>query len=245
MPTNFIVKSMRIAALATLGGSLLYAQTAAAFETQDLDSIRTAAERTVRSQTAGNQLPGASLLTLQVAPLDSRLHVPACDRALTGIITNSGQVRAQTTVGVRCEGNVRWTIYTSVIVESQTTVLIARHTMPRDTELSAADFTVETRRVPGLASAYVAGFESLAGQRLGRAISGGDPLTVEALAPANLIHRGQQVTLLAHAGGLEVRMSGVALADGRVAQRIKVQNQSSQRIVEGVVLSSNEIEIPL
>ena len=240
-----LTKSVAISAFAAIVISLLAARTATAFDTQDLESIRAAAERAVRAQSNVNPTDGGVTLTLQVAPLDPRLHVAACDRALSGFVTNTGQVRAQTTVGVRCEGSVRWTVYASVSVESQTTVLIARHAMPRDTELSAADFTIEARRVPGLASAYVSEPAALARQRLGRAISAGDPLTVALLAPANLVHRGQQVVLLAHAGGLEVRMAGVALADGRASERIKVQNQSSQRIVEGVVLSSNEIEIAL
>jgi len=40
-------------------------------------------------------------------------------------------------------------------------------------------------------------------------------------------------------------MVGVALSDGHESERIKVQNQSSQRVVEGIVRSSNEVEIPL
>jgi flagellar basal body P-ring formation protein FlgA len=51
--------------------------------------------------------------------------------------------------------------------------------------------------------------------------------------------------LLAHAGGFEVRMVGTALGDGHESDRIKVQNQSSQRVVEGIVRSANEVEIPL
>jgi flagellar basal body P-ring formation protein FlgA len=215
----------------------------AGMDSQDIDAIRRAAEQAVRTQAGSNQV--GSVLTIDVAPLDPRLRVAPCDRALTGFITNTGQVRAQTSVGVRCEGSIRWTVYASVNVQSQAAVLVARHAMPRDTELGAADFTLEQRRVPGLASTYVGDPAALAGQRLGRAIGAGDALTVEVLAPANMIHRGQQVVLLAHAGGLEVRMSGVALADGHASERIKVQNQSSQRVVEGIVRSSNEIEIPL
>ena len=232
---------------AAIGMSLLAAHTALGFEPQELESIRAAAERAVRTQavTAATEAVGDATLRLQAAPLDPRLRVAACDRDLTGAITNGGQVRAQTTVGVRCEGQVRWTVYTSVSVESETTVLIARRALPRDAEVTAADFTVETRWVPGFASAYVRAPAALAGQRLGRGIGAGEALAAEVLAPANLIHRGQQVVLLAHAGGLEVRMTGIALGDGRASQRIRVQNQSSQRVVEGVVLSSNEIEIPL
>jgi flagella basal body P-ring formation protein FlgA len=208
---------------------------------EDTALIRAAAEKAVRLQAGA----AASSLTLQVSPFDARLHVAACDRALTGFISNASASRNQTTVGVRCEGSIRWTVYTSVSVESQATVLVARRSLARDVEVSAADFKLEERRVPGITSAYVTDIDALVGQRLGRPIAGGDPLTLEALAPANLIHRGQQVVLLAHAGGIEVRMAGVALADGRASERIKVQNQSSQRVVEGIVRSANEIEIPL
>jgi flagella basal body P-ring formation protein FlgA len=208
---------------------------------EDPDLIRSAAAAAVRVQAGA----AAGALTLQVSPLDTRLRVASCDRPLSTFVSSSGSMRGQTTVGVRCEGSVRWTIYTSVAAQSQAKVLVARRSLPRDTEATAADFKLEDRLVPGLANAYVSDSASLAGQRLGRPIAAGDPLTVEALAPANLIHRGQQVTLLARAGGFEVRMVGVALSDGHESERIKVQNQSSQRVVEGIVRSANEVEIPL
>ncbi len=240
MPNRFVLISVFAAIPLALA-----APSSHAFDTQDLESIRAAAERTVHTSAAEASGNTAAAISVQVAPLDPRLRVAACDRALTGFVTNNGQVRAQTSIGVRCEGSVRWTVYVSVTVTSQTNVLVARHMMPRDTELTPADFTVENRRVPGLASGYVAQPAALAGQRLGKAIGAGEPLTLDLLAPANLVHRGQEVVLLARAGGIEVRMAGVALADGRASQRIKVQNQSSQRVVEGVVVSSSEIEIPL
>jgi len=216
-------------------------KSAGAFDLEDPALIRAAAESAVRAESG----VGADMLSLQMSPLDARLHVAACDRPLKATINNASASHDQTTIGVHCEGSVRWTIYTSVSVESQATVLVARRSMARDAEIGAADFTLTSRRVPGLAGAYVTDPAALAGQRLGHPITSGEPLTVEALAPANLIHRGQQVVLLAHAGGIEVRMAGIALGDGHASERIKVQNQSSQRIVEGIVRSANEIEIPL
>jgi flagella basal body P-ring formation protein FlgA len=214
---------------------------AQAMQIEDPATIGATAQNVVRAQAAAV----ADSLTLQLAPLDPRLRVPVCDRTLTGFISGGASVRSQTTVAVRCEGSIRWTVYTSVTVQSQSTVLVARRSLMRDTEVTAADFTVENRRVPGLASAYVSDPAALTGQRLGHPIASGDALTVETLAPANLIHRGQQVVLIARAGGFEVRTAGVALSDGRAAERIKVQNQSSQRVVEGIVRSANEVETPL
>ncbi len=214
---------------------------ALAIELIDPALISAAALDAVRAL-AGPAAPG---LSLQSAPLDARLRIAACDRPLQGFITGEGRLLHQTTVGVRCEGTVRWTIYTSVSVESQTAVLVARRALNRDTELNAGDFQLETRRVPGVASAYVTDSAALSGQRLHLAVAAGEPLLVEALAPAYLIHRGQHVVLLARTGGFEVRMDGIALADGRAADRIRVQNVSSQRVIEGIVRSDSVVEAPL
>jgi flagella basal body P-ring formation protein FlgA len=232
-PTT-IICAIAFAALAaaTHAGALAMADSAA---------ITTAAENAVRAS-AG---PAAGQLLLQPSPLDPRLRVAGCDRPLTAFLTDDRALRYQTTVGVRCEGSVRWTIYTTVRVETQAVVLVARRPLQRDDELSAADFKLETRRVPGLLSAYVLDNSALKGQRLRRPLAADDPLSFDALVPANLIHRGQTVVLVAHAGGLEVRMNGVALADGQASERIRVQNTSSQRVVEGIVRSDTEVEAPL
>mgnify|MGYP001548070343 CR=1 FL=1 len=206
-----------------------------------LQLISQAAQRAIRAQ-AGTQ--GATL-SLTPAPLDPRLRLAACDRPLDAFITDGGQIHYQTTVGVRCAGRVRWTIYTSVTVESLATVLVARYALPRDAALTAADFQSQTRRVPGLLSGYLTDAAALAGQRLKRPLRAGEVLSHDALAPAFLIHRGQQVVLVAHSPGLDVRMAGVALSDGRIADRIDVRNLSSQRVVEGVVRSDSEVEMPL
>lgn len=49
--------------------------------------------------------------------------------------------------------------------------------------------------------------------------------------------------LIASVGTMEVRMAGKALADATKGQRIRVQNISSKRIVEGIVDSSGTVRI--
>ena len=63
------------------------------------------------------------------------------------------------------------------------------------------------------------------------------------LKPPVIVKRGQQVTLLARTSSYEVRMNGKAMMDGVAGQRIRVRNDRSERIVEGVVKSSNIIYI--
>ncbi len=217
------------------------AATAASPTLVDARSISQAAERAVLAQASAS----ADRVSLTAAPLDPRLRLAACDRPLQAFITDDGQVRHQTVVGVRCAGKVRWTIYTSITVDTAASVLVARYALPQAAMLTAADFQRQTRELPGLPGEYLSDPVALTGQRLRRPLSAGEPLSIDALAPAPLIHRGQQIVLLARTTGIEVRMAGVALSDGRVADHIRVQNVSSGRIVEGIVRSDSVVETPL
>jgi flagella basal body P-ring formation protein FlgA len=51
--------------------------------------------------------------------------------------------------------------------------------------------------------------------------------------------------LLADVGGMSVRMTGRALSDGLMNQRVRVQNLSSGKIVEGIARSEQTVEIIL
>jgi flagella basal body P-ring formation protein FlgA len=207
----------------------------------DLAALQSAAEHAVRHEIP----PGDAKANVRVQDLDARLRLAECDRPLTAAISGDGQLRAHTTVAVRCEGTVHWTIYMSVTIDSEFSVLVARHAIARDAELTATDFELMPRHLPGLTTDYVTQPAMIAGQRLRKTLAGGEALSLEALTPSNAIHRGQQVTLIAVAGGFEVRMSAVALSDGRLAERIRVQNLSSQRVVEGIVRSDSVVEVPL
>jgi flagella basal body P-ring formation protein FlgA len=44
---------------------------------------------------------------------------------------------------------------------------------------------------------------------------------------------------------MQIRASAIALSDGRPDDRIRAQNLSSQRVVEGVVRSAGVIEVVL
>jgi flagella basal body P-ring formation protein FlgA len=233
--------SMRAFALRVMAISVALSGMAHSAPIADIDALQAAAEGAVRRELPPNSSP----TMVRAQSLDPRLRLAECDRALSAGIAGDGQVRAHTTVAVRCEGSARWTLYVSVSIESEVTVLVARRALARDSELSAADFEALPRHMPGLVTDYVTQAALLSGQRLRQGLSSGQALTVEALTPANLIHRGQQVTLIAGSGDFEVRMSAVALADGRLSDRIRVQNLSSQRVIEGIVRSDSEVEVPL
>jgi flagella basal body P-ring formation protein FlgA len=102
---------------------------------------------------------------------------------------------------------------------------------------------MQRRRVPGIAASYINDVSQLSGRHLKATAAAGTALTVDLLLADVLIRRGQRVTLVAAAGGLEVRAQGEALTDAQPNGRVRVMNLNSQRPVEGQVESRDIVRV--
>jgi len=176
--------------------------------------------------------------------LDPRLRLQKCASALQGIMPATATVAARLTIGVRCSSPA-WTVYVPVAVETELDVLVMRAAASRNSSPAATDVELQQRRVPGIATSYLTRTEQLRGRHLKVAVSPGTALTADLLAADILIKRGQRVTLVATAGGIEVHAQGEAVADATATGRVRVQNLSSRKIVEGQAESSDRVRVGL
>ena len=225
----------RVAPLLTLLSTPALAQ-----EIQSLDAVRDAAQAYVLKQVPSEK-PGT--VQVNVGALDARLRLAPCAQPLKAALPSGSTFRARMTVAVSCAGPTTWAVYVPVNIETQTTVLVLRHAAARGARLTAEDVEVQSRTVTGAGDDYLTEAAELAGRSLKRPLGAGAAVTAEAMAADALIKRGQQVTLLAAAGGMEVRARGVAMNDAPAEGRVKAQNLSSGRIVEGFVESADVIRI--
>ncbi len=205
---------------------------------QSLDELRDIAARFVRT-TAGSE--GGKLYP-QVAALDPRLRLPACSSTPIASLPSGAALAARSTVGLRCPDPL-WSLYVPVTIESEIPVLIAKRAAPRGATLTATEVERVTRRVPGFAGRYLDDAAMLDGRHLKTAVSPGTPLTVDVLSADVLVRCGQRVTLLASVGGIDVRAQGQAMADARPDGRVRVQNLSSLKVVEGRVESADLVRV--
>ncbi len=203
------------------------------------DAIRAVAEAFVKSQ-----LPkDANIAAVTAGSLDGRLHLVRCTDGMHGTLPAGASLQSRSMVGVACAGPVHWTVYVPVTVETRISVLVLKHPVPRDAHLTSDDVTVESRKVTGLTTAYLSEVGDLQSRVARMPLAVGTTLTVDMFAPDVVIHHGQDVTLLASAGGIEVRAAGRALSDGVSGARLKVQNLSSLKVVEGVVSGPDLVRV--
>jgi flagella basal body P-ring formation protein FlgA len=180
---------------------------------------------------------------LQVGPMPPRLQLPRCETPVRAARAPGIQVPLRVLIELRCEGRTPWHLYVPVRVIGTVPVVLAAHALIAGTVLTEKDVTVEQRDVIGLPPGYLDDKAIALGLTAARAIAGGSVLTNQQLLGNQAIQRGQTVTLVADAGGISVRMAGRALSDGLINQRIKVENLSSGKVVEGIARSPQVVEI--
>lgn len=206
---------------------------------QPLQSIRSAAAGFVRSQMP----PGQANIVVRSGRLDPRLRLARCNGPLEASFLSGESVHAQVSVAVGCREGSDWTVYVPVTVQSRIRVWALKAPHAQGARLGAADVTAETRLVGGLAVGYVTDLSQLAHGTLRHPLPAGAVLTSDDLLPDLMVRQGEQVTLMASGDGVQVRAAGVALQDGRLGALVRVQNASSDKVVQGVVASDRVVDV--
>jgi len=179
---------------------------------------------------------------LLIGPLDEHFSPERCRGPVETTTPPGGHPRDRVTVELIC-ALPRWHRYVPVRVIGTSPVLIAAHAIVAGASLGEADVRIEQRDLPSLPPGYMDDARSAIGLSVGRPIASGAVITNQMLLGPRVVQRGQTVTLTAEAGGLSVRMMGRALSDGMVNQRVRVQNLSSGKVVEGIARSDQVVEI--
>ncbi|MEQ8207863.1 MAG: flagellar basal body P-ring formation chaperone FlgA [Woeseia sp.] len=202
---------------------------------QALVDIEQAAEAFLAARTTGG--------TASAVALDQRLRLANCEQPLQAFLRDGAKIRQRTIVGVRCLGPQPWKVYVPVNIVVTETVLVLTSNLPRGHTLSASDLKREKRDVSRLPGGYLASIEEAVGHRLKQSLRAGNIVTPATVQAELLIRRGQTVTLNAATDAINIRMTGKALMDGALNQRIRVENTSSGRVVEGLVRSAERVEV--
>ncbi len=221
---------------------LMFAMATSGYATvawQPIETIAAAAEKFVLNRTAGDGKRRA----VRSNALDPRHRLPLCDAELEAFMRRGAEIEARTIVGVRCTGTRPWKVFVPVDVIVTAAVVTARRTLSKGHLVTEADLAVVDREVSGMRHGYYTDPRALAGQRLTQPLLAGRVVTPNVLQADQVVKRGQTVTLVAAAGGVNISMAGKALMDGALNQRIRVENLNSGRVVEGLVRSPEHVEV--
>jgi flagellar basal body P-ring formation protein FlgA len=181
---------------------------------------------------------------LIAGPIEAHVRLQRCSRPITPLVSGA-HMRDRILVELRCPGALPWHIYVPVRMVGSSPVTIAARAIVAGSILTDKDVRLEQRDIPELPPGYLDDPTVAVGLTAARPISSGAVITNQYLLGAKAVQRGQTVTLVADSGSMSIRMEGKALSDALVNQRVKVENLSSGKIVEGVARSEQVVEIVL
>lgn len=221
----------------------------------NLDYIYFSGAPFVRVQAAGVLLEGSSVAArlrealrdrfpqaerIEVTLEDDRIPFPSSDFqvVLPGTLKPWGVQRA---VLVDAQGTKKREVRFTVSVY-QPVVRAARDLRPGET-IREGDVTLQVEPLSLETERALGSLEAVLGKPVRRTVRAGDVLTPALLGKDVLIKRGDLVTLVAQYKGVVVTAPGKARGEGTLGDRIVVENLSSRKRMEGIIVDERTVQV--
>lgn len=180
---------------------------------------------------------------ITLIPLDERLKLPQCAEPLE-VFTTSDLIKVgRSTLGVRCNVEKKWSIYTSVIIKTYQIVIVLAQPVQRGEIITQQHLAFEKREVSNLREDFVTQLEQVENKQAARQLAAGSILSMRSLVEPKIIKRGDNVVISSTKPNFSIKMSGVAMMDGTKGQLIRVKNQNSGRIINAIVVESGLVVV--
>lgn len=181
---------------------------------------------------------------IEAQGLDPRLQLRACEVPLDAEMPLGVALTARINVRVRCTAPAPWSLTIPVSVSTETEVWIANITIRADDPIGPHHLRRERRRFLGTDDCCVRDDKEILGKVLRRPVAAGGILQRADIEIADVVKRGEIVTIVAGQGPLEVRANGVALADAKPGEPVRIRHSQSLRIVQARADTEGVVRVP-
>jgi flagella basal body P-ring formation protein FlgA len=182
---------------------------------------------------------------VNIVPIDNLLALSACVEPLEAYTTSdlSKISGGRVAVGIRCNSGNKWSIFVSAIIKFYREVPVLTQSVHRGDIITRQHFTFERKEITRLNEEFATRPEQLENKQATRFLPAGVILSSRTVAEPMLIKRGEKIVISSGQNGFNVRMNGLAMMDGSKGQKIRIKNESSGRVISGVVVESGIVSV--
>lgn len=180
---------------------------------------------------------------ISVLPLDSLLKLPECTRPLEAFTVTDSIKAGRTSIGIRCNAEKKWSIFTSVVIKVYENVIILSRPLQRGDIITSQHLAIEKRDVSKLRDDFITEAKQVENKQAARYISAGTILSLRSFIEPLLIKRRDKIIITSMQPAFAIRMNGVAIMDGTKGQRIRVKNENSGRIISATVIEAGLVSV--
>jgi flagella basal body P-ring formation protein FlgA len=169
---------------------------------------------------------------VKAGTIDERLPLHHCEEGLTISLPAKMEIRRNTTVYLKCEGDKPWDLYLPVRVSIQKPYVTVAAPVAKGDILSESMLTLAYQDQTLIRGDYLTDPSALIGVRSKRELKPGQPIR---LTQVCVVCKGDQVTLSAENSSMQIKTMARALQDGSFGDMIRLVNIRSGRAVQGQV----------
>jgi flagella basal body P-ring formation protein FlgA len=180
---------------------------------------------------------------ISVLPLDSQLKLPECTEPLEAFTTTDLVKAGRTSIGVRCNAEKKWSIFTSAVIKVYENVIVLTRPAQRGDIITGQHLAIEKRDVSKFRGDFITQAEQIENKQAARYTPAGAILGLKSFIEPLLIKRGDKIVISSMQPAFSIRMNGVAMMDGTKGQRIRIKNENSGRIINATVIEPGLVSV--
>ena len=204
---------------------------------QDTKALKASITEFLTTQTMG--YPGK--VTVSAGSIDPNLRLAQCD-AVQVFLPPGSRAWGRTSVGVRCNAPVNWTIYVQAMVSITSKYLVAAGPLAQGHIMSGDDLMFESGELTQLPAGVFTDPAQAIGRSVNISMGAGTVLRQEMLKVSPVVQQGQTVMLTSAGNGFSVSAEGRALANANEGQVVQVKVASGQ-VVSGIARVGGQIQV--
>lgn len=181
--------------------------------------------------------------TIQLRKLTPDLKLSKCLTPLQLVDKNLENVAGRMTISVFC-GKPNWRVFVPVTVEGKQPVVVSAHGILKRAVIKEDDVQQILLNYKHIPSGAMIDPNKVIGMRTKKAIGPNSVVKIRDLQPPYWVFKKKQVTIITRIGGIEVKTRGTALDNAVANEQVRIRNNTSKKIIKGIVIAPNTVLIP-
>lgn len=187
------------------------------------------------------KLNSGETLIVNFGNFKKHIKIKSCPSGFNVNFMNNAE--QSSTVEVSCSNWPAWHIYLPIDIQIFSKVAVARTMIVPGQTIKNNDIIMNPRNKNILYDGFFSSAAEVYGKVAYRIIQPNAVITQKNIHPPILIKKNQTILVVSKKNNVSVTMEGIAAENGYLHESIKVMNQSSQKMIDAVVVGPSKAEI--
>jgi len=175
--------------------------------------------------------------------LSPDLKLANCSSSLELLDRSPQNFAGRMTISVSCLAP-KWRVFIPVTVDGKQIAVISTKGILKRAVIKPEDIKEVLLPYNKIPSGSMNDAARATGMRTKKAIKPNQVIKIRDLQPPYWVFKNQQVNIITRIGEIEVKTSGTALASGVADEQVPIKNNSSKKIIKGIVIAPNTVLVP-